>query len=101
MTQVHDNLFEVLSNVQRRRILFTLVEGSETVNLDSPPDSFDERTRSTIEQQHVHLPKLADYGFIEWHERDRLVEKGPRFDEIEPLLQYLLSQQDSLLLERV
>ncbi|WP_243645299.1 hypothetical protein [Natrarchaeobius chitinivorans] len=73
-------------------------------DLDTPPDTalVDETNR--IEYDHVHLPKLADYGFIEWsHGTDR-VERGPRFDEIEPTLELLAAHheglQDSDILQR-
>lgn len=43
---------------------------------------------------HVHLPKLADYGFIEWERDAHVVAKGPRFDEMTPLLELLTDQQE-------
>lgn len=47
-----------------------------------------------ISMHHVHLPKLAEYGFIEWHRDDNLVAQGPRFDEIRPHLRLVAEQQD-------
>lgn len=46
---------------------------------DSPEDS--------IRKQHVHLPKLANYGFVEWNEDEDVVTRGPRFDEVSPFLE--------------
>jgi hypothetical protein len=46
--------------------------------------------------QHVHLPKLADHGFIDWDQDTQRVTKGPQFDEIEPLLTVLSENQDVL-----
>jgi len=46
--------------------------------------------------QHVHLPKLADHGFIDWDQDAQRVTKGPQFDEIEPLLTVLSENQDVL-----
>ncbi|MFC6718950.1 hypothetical protein ACFQHN_15380 [Natrialbaceae archaeon GCM10025896] len=42
---------------------------------------------------YVHLPKLTDYGFIEWDRDAHVVTKGPRFDEMKPLLKLLIDQQ--------
>lgn len=41
---------------------------------------------SPAELTHVHLPKLADAGYIEWDRDAHTVVKGPRFDEIRPLM---------------
>ncbi|WP_436927670.1 hypothetical protein [Halosimplex amylolyticum] len=46
--------------------------------------------------QHVHLPKLADYRFIEWNQGTHEVTKGPKFDEIRPLLELLDDREDEL-----
>jgi len=47
-----------------------------------------------ISMHHIHLPKLAEYGFIEWNRDDNLVVQGPRFDEIRPHLRLVAEQQD-------
>ncbi len=46
--------------------------------------------------QHVHLPKLEEYGFIEWDRDSHEVRKGPKFNEIQPLLELLVSHSDEL-----
>lgn len=46
--------------------------------------------------QHLHLPKLADYEFIEWNKDTHEVTKGPKFDEIRPLLELLATHEDEL-----
>ncbi|GAA0235854.1 hypothetical protein GCM10009000_059130 [Halobacterium noricense] len=56
----------------------------------------EEQTDQTIAMQHVHLPKLADHGFIDWDQDAQRVTRGPRFDEIEPLLTVLGENQDVL-----
>nr|WP_233510394.1 MULTISPECIES: hypothetical protein [unclassified Haloferax] len=47
------------------------------------------RDRLKVELFHIHLPKLADAGFVEWNRHRGSVARGPRFDEIEPLLRFL------------
>ncbi|ELY62142.1 hypothetical protein C493_00965 [Natronolimnohabitans innermongolicus JCM 12255] len=48
-----------------------------------------------LSHHHVHLPKLADYDLIEWHRGICCVERGPRFDEVRPLLEQLPDGTDS------
>ncbi|WP_177209108.1 hypothetical protein [Natronobacterium haloterrestre] len=47
-----------------------------------------------IEKRHVHLPKLVDYGYIEWDREAAVITKGPEFDEIRPLLEFLNERDD-------
>ena len=49
-----------------------------------------------IEMRHTHLPKLVEYGFVEWDRDTHEVVKGPEFDEIEPLLELLDEHDDEL-----
>lgn len=46
-----------------------------------------------IQKHCVHLPKLAEYGFIEWDPEDCLVARGPRFDEVKPVLKRVEEQR--------
>lgn len=43
--------------------------------------------KAHIRMYHVHLPKLAAHGFIKWERDAHTVTKGPRFDEVRPLLE--------------
>ncbi|WP_435159490.1 DUF7344 domain-containing protein [Haladaptatus sp. DFWS20] len=87
-----DTIFDVLSDIQRRQLLFSLLEHNPQV-VSSQSSNTEERHR--ILQQHVHLPKLADAGFIAF-ESDEKIEKGPRFDEILPVLELLDDHNDEL-----
>lgn len=88
-----DRVFEQLSHRDRRSVLLLLKRDRiETVEEALAR----EERRSEIELTHVHLPKLAESGYIEW-DRDRgALSKGPRFDEIEPLLELAESRADEL-----
>lgn len=102
-----DELFDALSSKHRRRILVALLEHNPQADVaptpDDDPSGIDETAareeelkRRRIEFYHVHLPKLADYGFIDW-DRDRgEVTKGPRFEDIEPCLLLLRDNADDL-----
>ena len=44
---------------------------------------------------HSHLPKLVDYGFIEWNTDTREIAKGPQFEEIRPVLECIDESTES------
>jgi hypothetical protein len=94
----HDRLYDVLSNVHRRHLLFALLRKNPQTelpsDLDSPPDTGEYTTR--VEYHHCHLPKLADTGFIEWSPGTDRVERGPRFDDIRPILELLAAHHEDL-----
>ncbi|WP_226480858.1 DUF7344 domain-containing protein [Natrinema amylolyticum] len=93
-------LFEVLAAEQRRRILFALVDHSSDdespVSVDEPPDATGGDTTAHIKRYHVHLPKLDDYGFIEWDRRTNTVRPGNRFAEVRPILELCREREDEL-----
>lgn len=44
---------------------------------------------------HVHLPLLEQQGYIDWDRRHHEVTRGPRFDELRPLLDTIEEFDDS------
>lgn len=99
MNQSLDECYDALADAQRRRLLVGLLEENprtdSPIDLDAPPDVVaDDAAR--IEHRHVHLPKLDDYGFVEWTPSIDCVEKGPRFEEIRPMLETLASHHGQL-----
>jgi predicted transcriptional regulator len=94
-----EDMVDALADVQRRKLLIALLEhnpqdDAPVVIADS--DSESDAVERLVTMQHVHLPKLADYGFIEWNEETHEVTKGPKFDEIRPLLELLDDHEDEL-----
>lgn len=91
-----DKIFDALAHEQRRQLLFSLLEHNpqNPANLSAPSEDSSEPAEEAISRHHVHLPKLVDYGYIEWNRDADIVTKGPRFDEIRPLLEFLRSQQE-------
>mgnify|MGYP002762999200 CR=1 FL=1 len=94
-----DDMVNALADIQRRKLLTSLLEhnpqdDTPTVVVDS--DSETDAVERLVTMQHVHLPKLADYGFIEWNKDTNEVMKGPKFDEIRPLLELLAKHEDEL-----
>lgn len=94
-----DSMVDAVADVQRRILLIALLDHNPqddapivVVNSESESNAI-ERLET---MKHVHLPKLADYGFIEWDRDTHKVGKGPNFDEIRPLLELLDDHADEL-----
>lgn len=94
-----DAALDALGHVQRRELLFALLErgrrGDSTVALaDSAAGTDTYEHRVTTDD--THLPKLVEYGYVDWNRDAGAVERGPDFDEIEPLLELLSDHRDEL-----
>lgn len=94
-----DDMVDALAHVQRRKLLIALLaenpqDETPTVVADSEENS--DALDRLVSMRHVHLPKLADYGFIEWDKEAHEIMKGPNFDEIRPLLELLDDHEDEL-----
>jgi hypothetical protein len=87
-----DELLDALGHVQRRKLLLALTvhnpRNDDPAVIDEDESAGEELTR-LVAMQHVHLPKLERYGFIEWDQDTNQVSKGPNFDEIRPLLKII------------
>jgi predicted transcriptional regulator len=94
-----DDMVDALADIQRRTLLISLLQHNpqdETPVVIADSDSERDAVERLVTMHHVHLPKLADYGFIEWNEDTHEVMKGPNFDEIRPLLELLDTYEDEL-----
>jgi hypothetical protein len=98
-TILFDDMLDALADVQRRKLLVALIEHNPQ---DDAPvviagsESESDAVERLLLMKHVHLPKLADYGLIEWNEDTHEVLKGPNFDEVRPLLELLDAHEDEL-----
>jgi hypothetical protein len=85
-----DTVFELLANRYRRQLLFDLLEHTPQEAIphpdDTPTDS-DECDRVQIEVYHLHLPKLADAGLIDWDHRSGTVVRGHNFAAFKAVLE--------------
>jgi hypothetical protein len=121
-----DRALDALSHRYRRRILFALsarptgrlgpislddlvTDGrdrhrttGDAVLEERPvlaPVDADEGRSSTavrVELSHVHLPKLADSGYVRWDADAGTVRRGPSFDRVEPIVRILIERWDEL-----
>lgn len=97
---VFDEALDALGDVQCRRILFALLDHEQ--RSDGPIDPRDvtvgneDPERLAIRLHHVHLPKLEEYGYIDWDREANGVTEGPMFDEIRPFLRLLGDHPDEL-----
>ncbi|MFH5802123.1 ArsR family transcriptional regulator [Haladaptatus sp. CMAA 1911] len=96
-----DSVLDAIANKYRRRLLVALLEHNPQDDDDPqiPADvEFEGEDLESLQIQmtHTHLPKLEDAGFIEWDRATNTVRKGPRFEEIRPLLELMHNHADEL-----
>lgn len=99
MSIAFDDMVDALADVQRRKLLVALLEHNP--QNDSPVVIADSESEADalgrlITMNHVHLPKLTEYDFIEWDRETHEVAKGVNFDEIRPLLELLDDHEDEM-----
>lgn len=89
-----NNMCDALTNEHRRKLLVALLE--KNLQDDDPPiptgvdaGTLEIEHRLQITMYHTHLPKLEDYGFIRWDKASHEIDKGPQFEEIRPLLEFV------------
>ncbi|MBX0297136.1 hypothetical protein EGH23_19860 [Halomicroarcula sp. F27] len=88
-----------LADVERRKLLFELLTDgprAEPFTIADGGRSEGKSRSNGVRMYHVHLPKLADYGLIEWDRENDEVRRGPNFDEMRPLLELLVANEDEL-----
>lgn len=92
-----DQVFAALGHRHRRRILSRLFERSprDVEELLPAVEDEAERERFELEIYHSHLPKLDGAGFVEWY-REREVRRGPKFDQVAPLIELFDSHGNRL-----
>lgn len=99
-TDALDESLDVLSHPYRRRILTRLHDHNPREEVDFSADELaddaDEIDRQLLEIHHRHLPKLDDAGFIDWDRKADIITRGPRFDEIAPLIELMVNHRDEL-----
>lgn len=101
---------DLLSHPIRRRLLVLFSEASVWSITDlateiaarerstSPTDLSSATIRRTqIELVHNHVPRLADYGVLEWDGRSGDVVRSDRYEELESIRQTALDSEEQSL----
>lgn len=95
-----DDLFKALSNVHRRRLLVALLNPDPKRGTINVPEDVHgkEKELETLQLEfcHSHLPQLEEARLIRWNKDSHEVGRGPRFDEIRPLLEWMRDNADEL-----
>ena len=96
-----DRLFDVLRHPRRRNILLFVSEHEardgdafSIADIDTEDDAIE---LPAVELYHSHLPRLDEAGYIRWDVDTDTIQRGPNFDEIAPLLDWMVGQEDELL----
>ncbi|KAB1198801.1 MULTISPECIES: hypothetical protein [Haloferax] len=94
-----DSQLTAIRHVERRQLLFALLEADPTVGepLDVSqvrPDVDEERLK--LRMYHVHLPILERMRVVEPGGSASHVRRGPNFDDIVPLLRLLDANRHEL-----
>ncbi len=83
-----DSMMDALKSRPRRIILMTLIGDTTNTSLATLERQIPhENTRMQL--HHSDLPKLANAGYIKWDNDSDTISKGPKFSELEPLVQLL------------
>lgn len=89
-----DERFTLLAHEQRRMVLEVLTNGSTPMDLDvlsteiavrkGDDDGTDAESirRVTISLHHQHLPKMAEWGIVEYDPTTKSVEAGENLDRV-------------------
>ena len=90
-----DRVLDSLRDRRRRLILLMMNDGTVRREADVMVRGSDPETIET-ELRRSHLPALDEAGYIEWDPDTGEISKGPRFDEIVPLLDLIENHADEL-----
>lgn len=103
METTRDDVFDALSDRHRRRLLLALRAESDSNDPKMDIDGLVEAVATgggtdpvRIQLFHIHLPKLADSGYIRWDSNAGTITTGPRWDSLESVLDVLVENRDKL-----
>lgn len=83
-----DSMMNALETSARRTVLAALCGDNTTVSITTLTQRVD-GDADGVRLYHATLPTLADAGYISWNRDAGLVSAGPKFSEVEPLVQLL------------
>jgi hypothetical protein len=93
-------IFDTLRDQSRRRVLVSLrdIDSRTVSDIVDEAQQRDGRDRRAVRIAfvHIHLPKLDETGYIDWRKDADRIDRGPRFGEIEPVIDSLERNSDRL-----
>jgi len=93
-------LFEILSHEYRRHVLWVLAHPETRTDAAVGVDLFagtgDDPDILRLALLHNHLPKLDDHGLVDWNPETETLTRGPRFGQVEPLLELMNQSEDEI-----
>lgn len=87
-----DDTLDALSDSIRRQVLLALLDRDTALDLNNSDPAIN--GPFDVALYNIHLPKLDEAGYICWDRERSTIEKGPRFDEIRPLLTVLADYEE-------
>lgn len=89
-----------LADPYRRQLLLALLDHNPQDDDDRDPlnivEGDEEPEVLETELVHAHLPKLADMEYITWDRTEKTISRGPKWEQIAPLLELLHENRDEL-----
>lgn len=94
------SILQALTDEHRRRLLVALLEKNPQADTVEIPEDVhvgeSELEVLNAKMYHQHLPTLEAAGFIKWDQEANEVVKGPKFDEIRPLVELVHNHREEL-----
>ncbi|MFP4627311.1 MAG: hypothetical protein ACLFNI_12080 [Natronomonas sp.] len=91
-----DRILDSMCSRHRRLILLLLKHGSVETEADMMVRGGNNIEEIEKNLTRNHLPRLEEAGYIEWNRDTGEISKGPRFDELKPLLELIENHADEL-----
>jgi len=95
--------FDALQAQYRRHLLLALLEENPQSDEERDPlrlliksGRVDDVDTGRVARYHIHLPKLQDLDYIRRNPDTAQISKGPRWDEVSPLLELIRNHRDEL-----
>ncbi len=110
----NDEAFDAMADLRRRQLLANLLHtdpqavpklSSVSQEMLQAHEAFlweylsgsqeiENADKAAIRTHHVDLPKLVQYSYVKWDHDDSVVTKGPKFDDVRPLLNVVEKELD-------